>query len=505
MDGSFFKLTKNGDRMVIIKKEKFTSEKSVLYVKNKQTEEKKVVSEGTDTDVLNNDINLEFGIAVDIGTTSIAIGIFDIKSGSLIGNQTRTNCQTMYGSDVMMRIMHCINGKERLLHDILIEQIEDMTGSILDNNISGHKSNIHSKISSKIVSKESDKIPDIVIKKMVVVGNTTMCHIFLNKDVTGLKGAPFSVAYEGVYRTNSYDIGFKIYDIDEVIVLPNIMAHVGADAAAVLCKEKMYKTGINEIAIDIGTNAEILLNCSGKVFVTSTAAGPAFEGKGIRSGMRAAPGAINSVKISRVNGNIILGMLDDGKAENPRGLCGSGLIDAISELMKARLLKKDGYLLTREEALRQNVNINLCKHLKSDDKDGNCFILSEENNIVITQKDIRNVQLAKGAIQAGCEILLKKAGIGLNDINSIKIAGVFGKYIHVSQAMNFGLFPKYPEKLEIVGNAAGDGAAMALFEDGFIDEMEKQVKKVHHVELAGEKDFQKKFMNAMELKEWYYN
>ena len=141
----------------------------------------------------------------------------------------------------------------------------------------------------------------------------------------------------------------------------------------------------------------------------------------------------------------------------------------------------------------------------SDDKDGNCFILSEENNIVITQKDIRNVQLAKGAIQAGCEILLKKAGIGLNDINSIKIAGVFGKYIHVSQAMNFGLFPKYPEKLEIVGNAAGDGAAMALFEDGFIDEMEKQVKKVHHVELAGEKDFQKKFMNAMELKEWYYN
>lgn len=136
--------------------------------------------------------------------------------------------------------------------------------------------------------------------------------------------------------------------------------------------------------------------------------------------MRAAPGAINSVKISRVNGNIILGMLDDGKAENPRGLCGSGLIDAISELMKARLLKKDGYLLTREEALRQNVNINLCKHLKSDDKDGNCFILSEENNIVITQKDIRNVQLAKGAIQAGCEILLKKAGIGLNDINSIK-------------------------------------------------------------------------------------
>ena len=278
-----------------------------------------------------------------------------------------------------------------------------------------------------------------------------------------------------------------------------------ADAAAVLCKEKMYKTGINEIAIDIGTNAEILLNCSGKVFVTSTAAGPAFEGKGIRSGMRAAPGAINSVKISRVNGNIILGMLDDGKAENPRGLCGSGLIDAISELMKARLLKKDGYLLTREEALRQNVNINLCEHLKSDDKDGNCFILSEENNIVITQKDIRNVQLAKGAIQAGCEILLKKAGIGLNDINSIKIAGVFGKYIHVSQAMNFGLFPKYPEKLEIVGNAAGDGAAMALFEDGFIDEMEKQVKKVHHVELAGEKDFQKKFMNAMELKEWYYN
>ncbi len=470
--------------MVVIKKEKFTSEKSVLYVKDKQTEEKKVLSKGTDTDVLNKNMDLELGAAVDIGTTSIAIGIFDIKSGSLIGNQTRTNCQTMYGSDVMMRIMHCVNGKEQLLHDILIEQIEDMTGSILDN---------------------SAKTSNIVIKKMVVAGNTTMCHIFLNKDVTGLKGAPFSVAYEGVCKKKSHDIGFKRYDIDEVIVLPNIMAHVGADAAAVLCKEKLYKPGVNEIAIDIGTNAEILLNCSGKVFVTSTAAGPAFEGKGIRSGMRAAPGAINSVKISRVNGNIILGMLDDGNVENPRGLCGSGLIDAVSELMKARLLTKDGYLLTGEEALGQNVNINLCEHLKSDDRDGNCFVLSEENNIVITQKDIRNIQLAKGAIQAGCEILLEKAGISLNDISSIKIAGVFGKYIHVSQAMNFGLFPKYPEKLEIVGNAAGEGAAMALFEDGFIDEVEKQVKKVHHVELACEKDFQKKFMNAMELKEWYYN
>lgn len=507
--------------MVIIKKEKFISEKSVLYVKDKQTGEKKVVSESTDKNIDDNDINkngdLELGIAVDIGTTSIAIGVFDMKSESLIGNQTRTNCQTMYGSDVMMRIMHCVNGKEQLLHDMLIEQIEDMIVSILDGSISEHKSDILSKISGKTVynkpfkindndiCKDSAEISDIVIKKMVVVGNTTMCHIFLNKDVTGLKGAPFSVAYEGVCKEKSCDIGFKRYDIDEVIVLPNIMAHVGADAAAVLCKEKLYKTDVNEIAIDIGTNAEILLNCSGKVFVTSTAAGPAFEGKGIRSGMRAAPGAINSVKISRVNGNIILGMLDDGKAENPRGLCGSGLIDAVSELMKARLLTKDGYLLTREEALGQNVNINLCEHLKSDDKDGNCFVLSEENNIVITQKDIRNVQLAKGAIQAGCEILLKKAGIGLNDINSIKIAGVFGKYIHASQAMNFGLFPKYPEKLEIVGNAAGEGAAMALFEDEFIDEVEKQIKKVHHVELAGEKDFQKKFMNAMELKEWYYN
>lgn len=498
--------------MVVIKKEKFTSEKSVLYVKDKQTEEKKVLSKGTDTDVLNKNMDLELGAAVDIGTTSIAIGIFDIKSGSLIGNQTRTNCQTMYGSDVMMRIMHCVNGKEQLLHDMLIEQIEDMTGSILDNstipfqiNDRTISNNMSSKINDNDVCRNSAEISDIAIKKMVVVGNTTMCHIFLNKDATGLKGAPFSVAYEGVCRKKSHDIGFKRYDIDEVIVLPNIMAHVGADAAAVLCKEKLYKPGVNEIAIDIGTNAEILLNCSGKVFVTSTAAGPAFEGKGIRSGMRAAPGAINSVKISRVNGNIILGMLDDGNAENPRGLCGSGLIDAVSELMKARLLTKDGYLLTGEEALGQNVNISLCEHLKSDDKDGNCFVLSEENNIVITQKDIRNIQLAKGAIQAGCEILLEKAGIGLNDISSIKIAGVFGKYIHASQAMNFGLFPKYPEKLEIVGNAAGEGAAMALFEDEFIDEVEKQVKKVHHVELAGEKDFQKKFMNAMELKEWYYN
>lgn len=314
------------------------------------------------------------------------------------------------------------------------------------------------------------------------------------------------MAYRGIANVNSKDIGFVKYDIPEITVLPNIHSHVGADAMAVLCNEELYKKNVNELAIDIGTNAEIILNRHGEVYVTSTAAGPAFEGKGIFSGRRAGAGAINSVKISRVNGNIILGMLDDGTKEQPEGICGSGLIDAISELMKAGVLTKDGYLLTKSEALAANVNINLCSCLCSgDESKGNYFVLSEQQNIIVTQKDIRNIQLAKGAIQAGVEVLLEKAGLTMADIGKIKIAGVFGKYIHASSAIAFGLLPCYPDKIEFIGNSAGNGAARALFDKGFLASMEDMAEKVRHVELADEKDFQNKFLNAMELKEWYYN
>lgn len=461
--------------MVVVRKEKFVSEKSVSYISDKVKEEGEVKKR-----------KVRVGAAVDIGTTSIAIGLFDIDSEISIGNMTQTNCQTKYGSDVMMRIMHCVNGKEQLLHDMIIEQIEDILQRLLQQNIPEDTA--------------------YYIDRMTVVGNTTMCHIFLNRDVTGLKGAPFSMAYKGIVKVNSDDIGFIKYDIPEIIVLPNIHSHVGADAAAVLCNEELYKKDVNELAIDIGTNAEIILNRAGEVYVTSTAAGPAFEGKGIRSGMRAKAGAINSVKISRVNGNIILGMLDDGTKDEPEGICGSGLIDAICELMKAGVLTKDGYLLKKDEALAANVNINLCRCIyDGDEKTGNYFVLYEKNNIVVTQKDIRNVQLAKGAIQAGVEILLEKAGISMNDIDRIKIAGVFGKFIHASSAMAFGLLPAYPDKTEFIGNAAGNGAARALFDEDFVSDMERITDNIRHIELADEKDFQNKFLNAMELKEWYYN
>ena len=263
--------------MVIVRKEKFNSEKSIQYISDKaeKTENKSGMED------------LKLGAAIDIGTTSIAVGLFDMENEILLGNLTQTNCQTKFGSDVMMRIMHCTNGKEQLLHDMMIEQIENIITVIIEQNI-------------------SEKYKAYVVERMTVVGNTTMCHIFLNRDVTGLSGAPFSMAYKGIANVNSQEVGFKIYNISEIIVLPNIHSHVGADAMSVLCNEKLYKKDVNEIAIDIGTNAEIILNRHGDVYVTSTAAGPAFEGKGIYSGIRAGAGAINSVKISRVNGNITL-------------------------------------------------------------------------------------------------------------------------------------------------------------------------------------------------------
>ena len=464
----------------------------VIVQRNSYIEEKKAEYNFKDNieSVSDKDSLKRYGAAIDIGTTTVVVSVFDMTTGKLTGSKSETNCQVKYGSDVMMRIMHCGMGKSKLLHDMIISQIEDIISDIFKiNEIDGE------------------------LKEIVVVGNTTMCHMFLGKDVSGLSGAPFMPSYTGRIKCNGESIGMKSYPNSQIEVMPGIAGHVGSDAASFLMEEMLYTEDKIQLAVDIGTNAEIILNNHGKIYVCSAAAGPAFEGKGIKCGTRAVPGAVNSVKISKANGNIILGVISGDKGachgDIVKGICGSGLVDAVSELLKTGIIQSDGYILSKEEARESGIRKELSERLLSDE-DGNYFVLYSsghiegQKDIIITQKDIRSVQLAKAAIQAGAACLMDESGVTLDDLDEFIIGGVFGKFINQSSAVNFGLLPKLKDiDITYCGNAAGSGAAHALFDKGFSSSFEKYISKAVHIELADKKGFQNKFMNAMELKSWY--
>ena len=459
---------KAGEYMVIVRQSIYNQEKDVMALNNNS------ISSGYTSG---------YGAAVDIGTTTIAASLFSLADKRYCGNITETNSQTKLGADVMMRIMNANMGKAGLLHELVINQIEDILLR-----------------AGKGVCDKSQ------IVKMAVAGNTTMCHLFLNKDVSGMAGAPFKTAYSGSIDIKGMEIGFKEFPDMDVYVLPGVAAHIGADAVSVLCNQKLYSKEKIQLAVDIGTNAEIILNNKGKIYTCSAAAGPAFEGKGIKCGIRAGKGAINSIKISRLTGNIVLGVIG---SLIPEGICGSGLVDAIAEFLKAGILRTDGYLMDCGEALQNKVHPDIAERLCKD-KEGNYFVLyskkdlgNKQHEIIVAQKDIRNIQLAKAAIQAAAEVLLEKAGISLTGIDEVKIAGVFGKFIHPKAAVLFGLYPDIEsDKMEFVGNAAGNGAAQALFDSSFRELALKYSKEARHIELAAEETFQDKFLNATWLKKW---
>lgn len=472
----------------------------VIIRSNPYNQEKEAIITNQDNNICSKYTGC-YGIAMDIGTTTIAASLFSLYNKRYCGNITETNRQAKYGADVMMRIMNSNMGKASLLHNIIITQAED----------------IIERLSNGICT--SDKVIE-----MAVTGNTTMCHLFLGKDLSGMAGTPFKTAYTGSASLKGSENGFKRFPDINIYVMPGIAAHTGADAVSVICSQKLYQADKIQLAVDIGTNAEIILNNRGNIYACSAAAGPAFEGKGVKCGIRAGNGAVNGIKINKLAGNIVLDVINtssngSNNRQNsqdtpiPRGICGPGLVDAIAELLKAGLLKTDGYLIDKEEALKNRVNPSIAERLHKN-SEGNYFVFYGKNDlynsqqcdgmqkdIIITQKDIRNIQLAKAAIRAAAEVLFETAGITLYDVDEVKIAGVFGKFIHPKQAVLIGLYP-CTDNIEFIGNAAGNGAAQALFDQNSRELALKYSIETKHIELANEKSFQDKFLNAMELKKW---
>lgn len=443
------------------------------------------------------DLKGKYGLAVDIGTTTVAVGLFDLSDGHCIDAVSEKNRQCSLGKDVIMRMMHANNGKLNELHIMIVSQIEDIARGLCDN----------------VCEPEN-------LYEMSIVGNTAMCHLFLGKNVIGLARAPFNPSYKGSVSCLASDCGFKIFSDAKIYLMSGVAAHVGADAVSFFCASDIAFTDKNILAIDIGTNAEIMLGCKGKAYACSAAAGPAFEGREVSCGIPASDGAISGVKIVRGSGNIILDIITEhdvraqyksyknnyANKKMPKGICGSGLIDLIAELRKNGFLDENGYLPGREDV--EGVSIYKKFYDNIVERNGErCFLLCQASDfskeIYISQSDIRNFQMAKAAIQAGANCLMHEVGIRKDDLDEVVIAGMFGSYIPKDNAVSVGLFPDMPyEKIKLSGNLAGTGAAKALLDEEFRAATEEQAVQIKHIELADKEEFEREFVNAMQLKTW---
>ena len=419
-----------------------------------------------------------YGIAFDVGTTTVAGYLVDLNTGEELSAVAKANPQIIYGDDVISRIGFAQKQKENL--EILQRKIVNILNEIIKENAQKAGVNINN------------------IYKISIAGNTCMHHLLLGLNPSYIAPSPYIPVIKENLNLKAKDIPKLILEpTANVYMLPNISAFVGADIVAGILATCMWKKEKNILFLDLGTNGEIVLSSRGKLWACSTAAGPAFEGARISSGMRAAEGAIDKVKID--NKSIIYRVIEDGKV---RGICGSGLIDLIAELLKLGLINKSGKLINREECnpeLSEEIRKRIIKGQK-----GNKFLLVKDKEtengklIYLTQRDIREVQLAKAAIFAGIKILLKEVNIPLRDIQEILLAGAFGNFIDKKSAVRIGLIPNLPlKKIESVGNAAGRGAEITLCSKKMREVGEEISKKVKYVELSSRPDFQEEFMDAM--------
>ena len=426
------------------------------------------------TVVLNNKeiINLEegdtrgknFGLAFDIGTTTVVGSLIDLDTGNRIATKAILNPQTIYGDDVISRVSYLQNNSKGLLN--LQRKIVGGINEIVD----------------YLVNSTGVKRKNIY--EITLVGNTVMQHLLSGVNPLNLALYPYVPVTQDPINLKSYRLGLKINPLANIYVFPNIAAFVGGDTVGVILATEMHKiNNKTKLAIDIGTNGEIVLSHEGKLVAASTAAGPAFEGSRISHGMWAQDGAIEKVRLK--DGEVIIDVIGGGR---PTGICGSGLIDSISEFYKEGIIDRSGRIKPVKEQSR------LWRNRIVEDEEGGRFILwedGEKSSIFISQKDIREFQLAKAAIYTGIKILLDKLEVKRENVEEVLIAGAFGNYINLESAYNVGLLPKFPNsKVKNVGNAAILGAIKALISRKSRQEAEEIPHLVHYVELAATTNFQ---------------
>lgn len=418
-----------------------------------------------------------YGLAIDVGTTTVVVMVWNLITGELKGVDAFTNPQANHGADVISRITYVMKNRT--------ENLEKLRSALIDRiNLSVYEFSFLYGI----------KLQNIY--EVVVVGNTTMSTIFAGMDPSQLSTAPFAPIFENGVAGDASRFGITAADHAKLYISANIAGHVGSDITAGIITTDLTDFNEGRLFIDIGTNGEIVMTGNGKAVACSTAAGPAFEGSSIECGMRAANGAIERIDLSvdgvafRTVGSIA-----------PVGICGSGIFDAVGELVRVGIVDSSGRILSADKLEKKKVPEALISQIRTVEGVSDfCLYKGRhgEKDVYITQKDIREVQLAKAAIAAGIRILMKKVGITEQEIKQIIIAGAFGNYIRAESAIRIGILPDIDRlRIHSAGNAAGSGASMMLLSPEYRQRVEKTARRIRHVQLATEPNFQDAYMEAM--------
>ncbi|MCC6608205.1 MAG: DUF4445 domain-containing protein [Burkholderiales bacterium] len=418
-----------------------------------------------------------YGAAIDVGTTSIVAFLCDLAEGTIVGMRTAGNPQAIYGEDVISRMTHIQKDPEALaeMRRLLVAELNRL-----------------------IAEAAADAgVSSADIGDAVVVGNPTMQHILLGVNPEPLGRAPYVPVWADGVEVEAVQLGLEILPYARVFVFPSIAGYIGGDTlAAVLTRGPEFYRGTH-LLVDVGTNGEVVLAHDGRLTATSCATGPVYEGAHIRCGVRAAPGAIERTWVEP-SGRIRWAAIReaDGKGDpRPIGLCGSGVISSVAAFVASGLVGEDGAFAEagRHAQLRGNVHGNAAELVLV-----SAPYTRTGRDIVLTQQDVRSVQLGKSALRAGIEILLAESGVG--EIDRIYLAGTFGNHLEPEDILKIGLVPPVPvERIRSIGNAAGDGARMALFSRNHRRRAATLARKLRVLELSTRVDFQDLFVTHTAL------
>jgi uncharacterized 2Fe-2S/4Fe-4S cluster protein (DUF4445 family) len=420
-----------------------------------------------------NTTDTSLGMAFDIGTTTIVGYLADLYTGRELCVVSALNPQTKYGADVISRISYANRGEGALLelNAAVTDAIDELIGQAAG---------------TAGVARED-------IYALAVAGNTCMHHLFLGISPRQVALSPYVTAVSEPVIVDADQLRLKINPAGLVLVLPNIAGFVGADTVAVLLAAELDKSKQIKLVIDIGTNGEIALGNHEKIYICSAAAGPAFEGAQISCGMRGATGAIDHVTFDQ---ELSLSVIGGGSA---LGVCGSALLDAVAGLLENGMINKKGKLLAPHE-ITNPAGRKFARYIV-EHEGSKAFLLSAgegSKEILITQKDIRELQLAKGAIAAGIQIVMNKSGLQSEDIEEVLLAGAFGNYLNPHSACSIGLIPpELEDRIKMIGNAAGAGAKLALLSTLEYKRAAELARKVEFVELGSERNFTQIFAHSI--------
>ncbi len=418
-----------------------------------------------------------FGLALDVGTTTLAGYLCDLPTGEVVATEARSNPQISYGEDVISRITRTIRNQEGLneLRSCLFDSLNELV---------------------QAVSQEANIAGEDIIDA-TIVGNTAMHHIFLNLDPQHLGSSPFTPVLQSPMDINARDFGLSICPGANVHALPVEAGFVGADNVAVVIAEEPYNQDDMMLVIDVGTNGELVLGNRKKLVSASCATGPAFEGAHIKFGMRAARGAIESIKIDPDSREVRFKVVGDDRwsdqapAVKATGICGSAIIDATAEMLHAGIINRRGAFIK---------NISNPRMLYNKKEAEFVIAWADETDlgrdITVCQNDIRSMQLGKGALLSGANLLMRQ--LDIENVDKVILAGSFGLHIDRQNALDMGLFPDVDaEAVYSTGNAAGEGARLALVNTDKRREAADIARRIEYMELSLESDFQTEFVRAM--------